>query len=97
MHPSYLAHYITQLKHDITTDVDYIHKGLKGIQEAETALGNKFVAIELDWLMVNIIREAHLFRHHLHQLEKGIEKIANQPIQNDVRGEYLPTEVCTRT
>ena len=84
MHPLYLVDYIEAFKSETTASVEYLHQALKGIQETETAMGNKYSAIELEWLMTSVIREAHLFKHHLHQLEKGIEKIANQPIQNEL-------------
>jgi hypothetical protein len=46
---------------------------------------NKYDAIELTWLVTSVVNEAGLLKHHLFQLQKGLEKIANQPIQNNVR------------
>ncbi len=41
---------------------------------------NKYDAIELTWLVTSVINEAGMLKHHLFQLQKGLEKIANQSI-----------------
>jgi len=96
MHPLYLADYTHRIKRDLTNDMLFLNQGIKEVLPAE----DTFASIELKWLITAVEREAHLMKHHLTQLEKALEKQhnnASKPIQDNIRGEHLPTEVCTRT
>lgn len=39
---------------------------------------NKYEAIELTWLVTSVANEIAMLKHHLFQLQKGLEKIADQ-------------------
>jgi hypothetical protein len=82
MHPLYISDYIDQLRSTLTTDMDYLKDAVKSVSDIQQ---NKYDAIELTWLVTSVVNEAGLLKHHLFQLQKGLEKIANQPIQNNVR------------
>ena len=73
MHPLYLVDYIARIKRDMSNDMTYLRGGVDGIRTIE----NKFNELELNWLMTAVEREAHLFKHHIHQLEKYLEKITD--------------------
>ncbi len=82
MNPVYIQDYIDQLRSVLTTDVEFLKEAVKDVAEMQK---NKYDGIELTWLVTSVINEASMLKHHLFQLQKGLEKIANQPIQNNVR------------
>ena len=82
MHPLYINDYISHMRSVLTTDMQHLDESVKAVAQQQP---NKFDGIELEWLLTSVGREVHLLKHHLFQLEKGLEKIANQPIQNNVR------------
>jgi hypothetical protein len=96
MHPLYLTDYIHRIKRDLTNDLCFLKQGVGEVLPKEET----FASIELKWLVVAVEREVSLLKHHLFQLEKALEKQhnnANQPIQDNICGEHLPPEVCSRT
>lgn len=82
MNPVYIQDYIDQLRSVLTSDVEFLKDAVKEVAEAQQ---NKYDGIELTWLATSVVNEAAMLKHHLFQLQKGLEKIANQPIQNNVR------------
>lgn len=82
MHPLYINDYIDSLRATLTTDMQYLKDAVEDIAKRQE---NKYDAIELTWLLTSVANEAGMLKHHLFQLQKGLEKIANQSIQNNVR------------
>jgi hypothetical protein len=82
VHPLYINDYIDRLRSTLTTDMEYLKDAVKTVSDVQD---NKYDAIELTWLVTSVVNEASMLKHHLFQLQKGLEKIANQPIQNNVR------------
>lgn len=82
MHPLYINDYIDKLRSILTTDMEYLKDAVASVAQTQD---NKYDAIELTWLVTSVVNEAGMLKHHLFQLQKGLEKIANQPIQNNVR------------
>ncbi len=82
MHPLYINDYIDRLRSTLTTDMEYLKDAVKSVSDVQQ---NKYDAIELTWLVTSVVNEASMLKHHLFQLQKGLEKIANQPLQNNVR------------
>ena len=82
MHPVYIADYLDKVRSMVTTDMEYLEDAMRDVISKQT---NKYDEVEFTWLLTNIKTEASLFKHHLFQLQKGLEKIANQSIQNDVQ------------
>ncbi len=75
MNPVYIQDYIDQLRSVLTTDVEFLKEAVKDVAEMQK---NKYDGIELTWLVTSVINEASMLKHHLFQLQKGLEKIANQ-------------------
>ena len=95
MHPLYLTDYIHRIKRDLTNDLQFLSEGVKEVLPQE----DTFASIELKWLVTAVSREVSLLKHHLHQLEKALEKQhnnASQPIQDNLCREHLPTEIQPR-
>ncbi len=82
MNPVYIQDYIDKLRSVLTTDMDFLKDAVKSVSDVQQ---NKYDAIELTWLVTSVVNEASMLKHHLFQLQKGLEKIANQPLQNNVR------------
>jgi hypothetical protein len=82
VHPLYINDYIDSLRATLTTDMQYLKDAVEDIAKRQE---NKYDAIELTWLLTSVANEAGMLKHHLFQLQKGLEKIANQSIQNNVR------------
>jgi len=82
MHPLYINDYIDKLRSVLTTDMEYLKAAVDDVAQVQP---NKYDGIELTWLITSVVNEAGMLKHHLFQLQKGLEKIANQPIQNNVR------------
>jgi len=80
--PIYINDYIDHLRSVLTTDVEFLKDAVKEVAEAQQ---NKYDGVELQWLLTSVKNEASMFKHHLFQLQKGLEKIANQSIQNNVQ------------
>ena len=74
MHPLYINDYIDHLKSTLTTDVEHIKDAVKNVADTQQ---NKYDAIELTWLTTSVINEAALLKHHLFQLQKGLEKMVS--------------------
>ena len=66
----------------LTADVEFLKDAVKEVAEVQQ---NKYDGIELTWLVTSVVNEAAMLKHHLFQLQKGLEKIANQSVQNNVR------------
>lgn len=75
MHPLYINDYIDSLRATLTTDMQYLKDAVEDIAKRQE---NKYDAIELTWLLTSVANEAGMLKHHLFQLQKGLEKIANQ-------------------
>ena len=75
MTPIYINDYIDQLRSVLTTDVEFLKDAVKEVAEVQQ---NKYDGIELTWLVTSVVNEAAMLKHHLFQLQKGLEKIANQ-------------------
>lgn len=75
MHPLYINDYIDKLRATLTTDMEYLKDAVKTVSDVQD---NKYDAIELTWLVTSVVNEASMLKHHLFQLQKGLEKIANQ-------------------
>ena len=82
MNPVYIQDYIDQLRSVLTSDVEFLKDAVKEVADMQK---NKYDGIELTWLVTSVVNEAAMLKHHLFQLQKGLEKIANQPIQNNVQ------------
>ena len=82
MHPLYISDYIDRLRSVLTTDMEHLKESVASVADAQQ---NKYDGIELTWLVTSVANEAGMLKHHLFQLQKGLEKIANQPIQNNVQ------------
>ncbi len=82
MHPVYINDYIDQVRSTLTTDMEHLKEAVKSVADVQQ---NKFDGVELTWLVTSVVNEASMLKHHLFQLQKGLEKIANQPIQDNVR------------
>ena len=82
MSPVYIQDYIDQLRSVLTTDIEFLKQAVKEVAEVQP---NKYDGVELTWLVTSVANEAGMFKHHLFQLQKGLEKIANQSIQNNVQ------------
>ena len=74
MHPLYINDYIDHLRSTLSTDIEHLKESVKSVADAQT---NKYDAIELTWLVTSVVNEIGLVKHHLLQLQKGLEKIAN--------------------
>lgn len=77
MHPLYINDYIDHLRSTLSTDAEHLKESVKSVADTQT---NKYDAIELTWLVTSVVNEIGLVKHHLLQLQKGLEKIANQPL-----------------
>lgn len=77
MTPIYINDYIDHLRSVLTTDVEFLKDAVKEVAEVQQ---NKYDGIELTWLATSVVNEAAMLKHHLFQLQKGLEKIANQSI-----------------
>jgi hypothetical protein len=75
VHPLYISDYIDKLRATLTTDMEHLKDAVKTVSDVQD---NKYDAIELTWLVTSVVNEAGLLKHHLFQLQKGLEKIANQ-------------------
>lgn len=75
MTPIYINDYIDHLRSVLTTDVEFLKDAVKEVAEVQQ---NKYDGIELTWLVTSVVNEAAMLKHHLFQLQKGLEKIANQ-------------------
>ena len=75
MNPVYIQDYIDQLRSVLTSDVEFLKDAVKEVAEVQQ---NKYDGIELTWLVTSVVNEAAMLKHHLFQLQKGLEKIANQ-------------------
>jgi len=73
--PIYINDYIDHLRSVLTTDVEFLKDAVKEVAEVQQ---NKYDGIELTWLVTSVVNEAAMLKHHLFQLQKGLEKIANQ-------------------
>jgi len=82
LNPVYIQDYIDQLRSVLTSDVEFLKDAVKEVADMQK---NKYDGIELTWLVTSVVNEAAMLKHHLFQLQKGLEKIANQPIQNNVQ------------
>ena len=82
MTPIYINDYIDHLRSVLTADVEFLKDAVKEVAEVQQ---NKYDGIELTWLVTSVVNEAAMLKHHLFQLQKGLEKIANQSVQNNVR------------
>jgi len=74
MHPLYINDYIDRLRSVLTTDMDFLKEAVNDVAQTQQ---NKYDAIELTWLVTSVVNEASMLKHHLFQLQKGLEKIAN--------------------
>ena len=74
MHPLYISDYIDRLRSTLTTDMEHLKEAVKTVSDVQE---NKYDAIELTWLVTSVVNEATMLKHHLFQLQKGLEKIAN--------------------
>ena len=74
MHPLYINDYIDRIRSVLSTDMDYLKEAIKSVSEVQP---NKYDAMELTWLVTSVVNEAGLLKHHLFQLQKGLEKIAS--------------------
>lgn len=74
MHPLYISDYIDRLRSTLTTDMEYLKDAVDSVAQVQP---NKYDSIELTWLITSVVNEAALLKHHLFQLQKGLEKIAN--------------------
>lgn len=77
MHPLYINDYIDRLRSTLTTDMEYLKDAVDSVAQVQE---NKYDGIELTWLVTSVVNEAAMLKHHLFQLQKGLEKIANQSI-----------------
>ncbi len=75
MHPLYINDYIDRLRSTLTTDMEYLKDAVDSVAQVQE---NKYDGIELTWLITSVVNEAAMLKHHLFQLQKGLEKIANQ-------------------
>lgn len=75
MNPVYIQDYIDQLRSVLTSDVEFLKDAVKEVADMQK---NKYDGIELTWLVTSVVNEAAMLKHHLFQLQKGLEKIANQ-------------------
>jgi len=75
MHPLYINDYIDKLRSVLTTDMEYLKAAVNDVAQVQP---NKYDGIELTWLITSVVNEAGMLKHHLFQLQKGLEKIANQ-------------------
>ncbi len=82
MHPIYISDYLDRVRSMVTTDMEYLDGAMQDVISQQP---NKYDGVELQWLLTSVKNEASMFKHHLFQLQKGLEKIANQSIQNDVQ------------
>jgi len=74
MHPLYINDFVDQIRSTLTTDMEYLKDSVASVAQTQE---NKYDAIELTWLVTSVINEAAMLKHHLFQLQKGLEKIAN--------------------
>ena len=74
MHPVYINDYIDRLRSTLTSDADHLKDAVKSVAEIQD---NKFDGVELTWLVTSVVNEMGMLKHHLFQLQKGLEKIAN--------------------
>lgn len=74
MHPTYINDYIDKVRATLTTDMEHLKEAVKSVADVQQ---NKYDAIELTWLVTTVNTEVGLLKHHLFQLQKGLEKIAN--------------------
>lgn len=77
MHPIYINDYIDHLRAVLTADVEFLKDAVKDVADMQK---NKYDGIELTWLVTSVVNEAAMLKHHLFQLQKGLDKIANQSI-----------------
>ena len=75
MHPLYISDYIDRLRSVLTRDMEHLKESVASVADVQS---NKYDAIELTWLVTSVANEANMLKHHLFQLQKGLEKIANQ-------------------
>lgn len=75
MHPLYINDYIDHLRTTLTADSEHLKESVKSVADSQQ---NKYDGIELIWLTTTVVNEIALLKHHLFQLQKGLEKIANQ-------------------
>ncbi len=75
MHPLYIHDYIDKVRANLTTDMEYLKDAVESVAQVQP---NKYDGIELTWLVTSVANEAAMLKHHLFQLQKGLEKIANQ-------------------
>ncbi len=75
MHPLYINDYIDRLRSTLTTDMEYLKDAVDSVAQVQE---NKYDGIELTWLVTSVVNESVMLKHHLFQLQKGLEKIANQ-------------------
>lgn len=71
MHPIYLSDYINRIKADIANDIQLLRSEVDRIKVNLSP----FEGTDLDWYMTTTEANAHLFKHHLHQLSKKLEGI----------------------
>lgn len=74
MNPAYIQDYIDQLRSVLTTDIEFLKEAVKDVAEMQK---NKYDGIELTWLVTSVVNETGMLKHHLFQLQKGLEKIAD--------------------
>jgi hypothetical protein len=92
MSPLYLVDFSNKIKTNLTNDLLFLKQGLQTLQV------NDYHRVEIEWLITAVERDAHLMKHNIHQLAKHLEKIyAGTEIQDNIRGEHLPPEVCPGT
>lgn len=75
MNSLYIQDYIDKIRTVLTTDIEFLKEAVKDVAEAQP---NKYDGVELTWLMASVNNETSMLKHHLFQLQKGLEKIANQ-------------------
>jgi hypothetical protein len=57
--------------------MEHLKDAVKTVSDVQD---NKYDAIELTWLVTSVVNEATMLKHHLFQLQKGLEKIANNSL-----------------
>ncbi len=70
MHPTYLVDYIDKCRVEITNDIALLEEAVKDYTKTMPNLLGK----DIEWYLTHVMASGSIYKHHLFQLQKRLEK-----------------------